>query len=231
MAKQILHCGDIDFELTYKPVKNINLRICRDGRVCISAPKWVKQRDILNFVLQKRDFIQSAKRKLSAAPTPMSVADGTTVQIGGTPYQIRLQKGMKNTALVTDGTICLTLKDPICQEQIDCAFEGAVRQIGQQLLQKLCLQVHPYFAQYCKEFPQIKLRKMVSQWGNCRPKTKVITFSYNLLFCPLEAIQYVVVHEFCHFAHPNHGREFYALLSGKMPDYKERRALLKSAEK
>ena len=53
------------------------------------------------------------------------------------------------------------------------------------------------------------------------------------MFCPAAvcdaaaAQEYVVVHEFCHFAHPNHSPAFWAAVARVMPDYKARQALLK----
>ena len=44
---------------------------------------------------------------------------------------------------------------------------------------------------------------------------------------PLPAQEYVVVHEFCHFAHPNHGPGFWAAVAAVLPDYKARERLLK----
>ena len=44
---------------------------------------------------------------------------------------------------------------------------------------------------------------------------------------PEEAIDLVVVHELCHIKVKNHSRDFYALLEQYLPDYKERKKLLK----
>ena len=50
---------------------------------------------------------------------------------------------------------------------------------------------------------------------------------------PEEAIDYVVVHELAHLRYMNHGKAFYRLVGSILPDYKERRKLLKggNAEK
>ena len=45
---------------------------------------------------------------------------------------------------------------------------------------------------------------------------------------PEAAREYVVVHELCHLVYMNHSKDFYALLAKILPDYKERRALLKA---
>ena len=48
----------------------------------------------------------------------------------------------------------------------------------------------------------------------------------KLLMKPRECIEYVVIHELCHFIHPNHSKEFYGFMEQFMPDWKERKARL-----
>ena len=45
--------------------------------------------------------------------------------------------------------------------------------------------------------------------------------------CPEEAVELVVVHELCHIREKNHGPRFYALLEQYLPDYRERKNLLR----
>lgn len=44
---------------------------------------------------------------------------------------------------------------------------------------------------------------------------------------PMEAIDAVVVHELAHIRHKNHGPDFYRLVEGTLPDYRQRIRLLK----
>ena len=53
----------IEYELTYKNVKNINLRIKPDGKVYVSANSRVPQKLIDDFVISKADFITRAVEK------------------------------------------------------------------------------------------------------------------------------------------------------------------------
>lgn len=48
----------------------------------------------------------------------------------------------------------------------------------------------------------------------------------RLLEAPRNCIEYVVMHEFCHFIHPNHSKHFYSFLAMLMPDWKERKTVL-----
>ena len=75
--------------------------------------------------------------------------------------------------------------------------------------------------------PTIKVRSMVSRWGVCAMTKRQITFALQLYNMPPAAQIYVVVHEYCHFLQPNHGRAFWAEVEKLLPDWKARRGLLK----
>ncbi len=79
------------------------------------------------------------------------------------------------------------------------------------------------------EKPVIKVRDMRTRWGSCHPAKRRITLATRLALQPAQAIEYVVVHEYCHFVHPDHQAAFWALVESILPDYKARRALLKGA--
>ena len=64
------------------------------------------------------------------------------------------------------------------------------------------------------------------RYGSCSSKNS-ICYSWRLMEKPGAAIDYVVVHELAHLKHKNHGPGFYACVAGVLPDYRERRKLLK----
>ena len=67
---------------------------------------------------------------------------------------------------------------------------------------------------------------MKKRWGSCQHQTKTITINSQLIEAPRFCIEYVMMHEFCHFIHPNHSKDFYTLLQVMMPDWKERKKML-----
>ena len=83
------------------------------------------------------------------------------------------------------------------------------------------------FADALPEKPEIKVKKLKSAWGICHFKDGYITLSARLAAQPPAAVGYVVLHEFVHFFEPNHGAGFHKMMHMLMPDYKERRKLLK----
>ena len=64
MIKEIFLDGtNIQYDLQYKKVKNINLRIKHDGTVHVSANRRVSQKIIESFLLSKALFIKNALEK------------------------------------------------------------------------------------------------------------------------------------------------------------------------
>lgn len=72
----------------------------------------------------------------------------------------------------------------------------------------------------------VKITAARTRFGSCSGKNG-LCFSLYLMQYPEEAIDYVVVHELAHIRHHDHSAAFYAEVAKVMPDYKERRKLLK----
>ena len=99
------------------------------------------------------------------------------------------------------------------------------------IFSRVVSEVYPTFRKYGVARPTLKLRTMDTRWGSCIAGKGIITLNKRLIEAPMNCIEYVVMHEFCHFIHPDHSKKFYALLTVLMPDWKERKAILeKTAE-
>lgn len=72
----------------------------------------------------------------------------------------------------------------------------------------------------------IKITGAKTRFGSCSAKNS-LCFSLYLMAYPDTAVDYVVVHELAHIRHKNHSPAFYAEVARVMPDYRERRKLLK----
>lgn len=94
------------------------------------------------------------------------------------------------------------------------------------LMEALC-RVYPRTERLGVAFPQLKLRRMKSQWGNCHWAQGYITLNTALCRCPEELRDYVALHELVHFLHHDHGPGFYGTMDALMPDWRSRRKALK----
>lgn len=86
-----------------------------------------------------------------------------------------------------------------------------------------------YYAKLLGVTPQaITITSARTRFGSCSAKHR-LCFSFRLMAYPMEAIDYVVVHELAHILHPNHSKAFYRTVARIFPDYPRRRALLRQA--
>ena len=101
--------------------------------------------------------------------------------------------------------------------------EAALRQKAKEILPALVAQ---YAARMGVEPAGITFTGARTRFGSCSPKNR-LSFSFRLMEYPMEAIEYVVVHELAHIRHKNHGADFYKEIQLVLPDWRERNALLK----
>ena len=65
-----------------------------------------------------------------------------------------------------------------------------------------------------------------ARFASCNSRGN-LSFSFRLCLYPIEAIDYIVVHELSHMVKMNHSKRFWAVVEKYMPDYKERIKLLR----
>ena len=75
-----------------------------------------------------------------------------------------------------------------------------------------------------------KIRRVKSLWGCCHWRARYITYNADLAHAPRDLVEYVIVHEYTHFAVHNHGPEFYALMGARLPGWQTLRRRLNRRE-
>lgn len=89
-------------------------------------------------------------------------------------------------------------------------------------------QVYPLVEPLGVPFPEVRVRQMKSQWGNCHWRQGYITLNLALMCCPEPLRVYVALHELVHFLHHDHGAGFYATMDELMPQWRALRKQLKN---
>lgn len=79
-------------------------------------------------------------------------------------------------------------------------------------------------------YPSLTIRKMKTRWGVCNTRIKKITLNLELIKKDKKYLDYVIVHELSHLVYPNHGSDFWHLVSLLVPNYKILRKELNSYE-
>ena len=222
----------LEYILERKPVKNVNLHVRKDSSVYVSASLLVPAQQVDDFLISKANFILNAQKRFRAQaemrPQPKQYVSGETFYIQGRALRLKVTQSPKNSVYADGIHIFLEVKDAsdsTKKQRMICNFmDQQCRNVFDEVVQE----VYPLFQKYGVAMPTVRIREMDTRWGSCLVKKGIITLNKRLLEAPRNCIEYVIVHEFCHFIHPNHSKHFYSFLSMLMPDWKERKKLLEN---
>lgn len=223
---------EIEYELTRKNVKYINLRVNKYGKVVVSAGKKVPFDVIDEFVQSKVLWIithLAEVEKLKNGLPDSSLYDGKTVYYLGKPYRLLLGRG-ESRIFVDGDKICLfapEMKGDLLKEVYLAWLKGCAVKKFEEIMDR----IYPMVKEYHIARPEIKIRNMKSIWGSCTTTGKSIRLNLQLMKAEEACIEQVVLHELLHFRYPNHGKSFYDLLEQLMPDWKERKKDLETKYK
>lgn len=77
---------------------------------------------------------------------------------------------------------------------------------------------------------KLKIRKMTTRWGVCNKKSMTITLNSELIKKDVSLIDYVIIHELCHFKYMNHSSDFWCEVEKYYPYHKMARKMLKESQ-
>lgn len=222
--------NQILYELERKNVKNLNLHVRRDGSVYVSANKLIPVEQVDTFLESKVSFILNAQKRFAEQaqyrPQPKQYVSGETFYIQGRGLRLQVVQAEKDR-IYSDGVhLYLEIKEPMDFDKKKRMVSKFLDQQCKQIFGEIVDQVYPVFQKYGVAMPSLRIRDMETRWGSCLAKKGVITLNKRLLEAPRHCIEYVVTHEFCHFIHPNHSKQYYAFLTMLMPDWRERKKVL-----
>lgn len=229
----------LSYELTRKPVKRINLRVLADGSVRVSAPRSVPIEQIDDFVVSHLSFIERARKewRLRQADDRRfrpSYTEGEDIILLGRPVSLVVNRApsKRQSRMVYDGQSTLTLYalPEATYEERQAMGEKFLKTWGHALFVRWSNQVQERFlaASYDVPLAQIKEQRMRSRWGSCMPSKGIIKMNLTLLHGPESFIEYVMVHEYAHFIHPNHSPAFHAVVESILPDWRMRKAQMRT---
>ncbi len=76
-------------------------------------------------------------------------------------------------------------------------------------------------------YTRLAIRDQRTRWGSCS-RAGALSFNWRLLLAPEQVLDYVIWHEVCHLAVPDHSPRFWALVAEHCPDHRERAAWLRA---
>lgn len=214
----------MEIKITRKRIKNIIIRINEDGEVLISAPLKIPKSYIENLLKEKEEWIREKIASVQRRKERVSTYDeGEKFLYLGKEYTIEVKRDLQEGCQLLEDRFIISLKENSLE-------------IRKRLIDKwICENFYPYIIELTMRFGErmgfpprvIKFRDMKTRWGSCNTLTRSITYNHKLYSKPLEILEYIVVHELSHIPFPHHQKSFWNFVEKYIPDWKERRKLLK----
>lgn len=201
---------DIPFEIIRKNNKNIYFRFKEDGILYVTCNRFVSEREV------RRLIVSNEKALLKMYDNFLKQNENNShFYYLGEPYTVVYDESVKKVNIVED---MIYTKD---EKMLDKWYKNeALRIFGDRLrAQVINFNDIPNFTW--------KIRKMTTRWGVNNVTKRVITLNSELLKKDVTLIDYVIVHELCHFYEANHSNRFWAQVEKRYPYYKLARKRLR----
>ncbi len=219
----------VPFLFFRKHVRNLNARIRWDGRLLVSAPYTCPYREVERFLQANaaRLLTSLRKRDEQKRETTLAFENGERIPILGVPHTLILREGTPASACMEDGCLTVNCSQKAGKDGARTLLAAWLADVAKKEIGAICQEIYSEFFSDLFPYPTVRFRKMTASYGNCRKDKGIITFNLRLIYAPRDAIAYVVMHELVHMLHPDHSSRFYAALSARMPDHRERKRLLR----
>lgn len=218
------------YEFTRKRVKNLNLRIRGDGSVAVSAPMRMPVEQVEDFLCRKQDFIRRAVARAENCAEPAPVADGKEIPYLGGRLRLHFEQGKRYGARKTENDLYLSVLRPEEERCRRKALERWEKEECARIAGEMLERVYPAFAPYAVPKPTLRFRAMRSRWGSCIPSKAAVTLNTRLTEHPADCIEYILIHELCHFLQADHSAKFYAWMDCFLPNWREIRKKLNESK-
>jgi len=208
--------------------KTTDIIIERDGRLVVRPPERYTPEQVDAVVDSKRLWIYRnlAKWKdLNTSAVTREWVNGETFLYLGSAYRLTLVSGQDQPLKLIDGRFNLS-REVIEQggtEAARNAFEQFYTDKGQQRFENRALFLAPKVG---VNFVDTKVKDMGYRWASCG-RNGTLNFNWKCMMAPPKIIDYLTVHELCHFHHRNHTDAFWNEVDKVMPDWRERKEWLK----
>lgn len=201
---------EIPVEIIHKNNKNIYFRFKDSGILYVTCNRFVSEREVRRLIGSN----EKSLLKMYESFLKQSENNNHFYYLGD-PYTVVFDEPVKKVNIIDD---MIYTKD---EKMLDKWYKNeALRIFGE----RIKAQVINF-----NDIPEFtwKIRKMTTRWGVNNVTKRVITLNSELLKKDVTLIDYVIVHELCHFYEANHSSRFWAQVEIRYPYYKLARKRLR----
>ena len=221
-----------DAPISYKVVRSrratADIIIDRDGGVLVRAPEWADDEQIESIVEAKRYWIYQRLaewRDLNGTRVLRKYKNGEAFLYLGRAYRLLLVADQDKPLQLKGGRFMLRCA-LVEQDGVGAAKTAFKDYYTERGLDRIPLRVAYFAPKVGVEPTGVGVRELGHRWASCSPSGR-LAFNWKCMMAPQTIIDYIVVHELCHFYHGDHTETFWNEVDKVMPDYRERKDWLR----
>ncbi len=235
LAPETIEFEGIAFRILRRPRRRqITISLKTNGSAKILTWMGCSQREIQNFLIEKRQWILSAKQNfgdLRQKYPKLLIQAGVQLPLLGRPHVVTIEhkkqktvklKVLPNFFVLEVPTGIQNIQEPRIQEKLRQTLRTHYRKISVELLRRRT----DFWTEKTGLRPTgLSFRGQKTRWGSCSPMGQ-ISLNWKLICADPGVIDYVIIHELCHLAHMNHSPKFWNLVALHCPDWKDKKRWL-----
>lgn len=212
--------------------RTVGLAIEPESGVTVLAPA---DTDLLTIegILQRRASWILRKlirvREDAKQPRVFEFSDGATICYMGKNYRLKVEENpnsRRNSCKLKGGWLTA--------EVYSSSPEFIEKIIKRWFYRQAKANLTPRIAFWSEKLGVVPGKVMITnpskRWASCDYQNN-LRFNWRVMMVPSSLVDYVVAHELCHIVHKNHSPDFWRLLGNIMPNYDQRKILLKKCGK
>jgi len=217
----------LDYRLVKEKRKTISATVYPSRELVVKAPSEATVERIDEFLRRRLRWILKQQRYFAQfKPRPeKQYVSGETFRYRGRSYKllVRMDDGNEHVSM-QHGTLTVFTSAPKDTDRVKTLIG---RWYGWQINRVFHERFDVCFALFdYKAKPGLIFKEMTRRWGSYSHRTNRVILNRKLIKAATRYIDYVIIHELCHVVHPNHSKDFYELLSSKVPDWERLKAEL-----
>lgn len=199
----------IPIKIVRKPNKNIYFRIV-NGEIVVTCHSMVTKNYIETLIKKNEKSLVKMYNKAMEVQN-----EDAFFNYLGEQYTILYDENLKKVQFENDIVMAKNKKmlDTFYLKQVETIFTERVEKC------KLLFDDIPNF--------RLRFRKMKTRWGVNNVTERIITLNTELLKKEISLLDYVIIHEICHFYEANHSPRFWEQVQKRYPYYKLARKKLR----
>ena len=217
---ETIEYGDLTVRVKRRATGRVDLRIQPPEAIIeVTAPFEMPLAQIQGLVEPHVPRLrESCDRMRKALPAPFAYESGEMHSLWGEKHELVIREASRPGVRLEAGRIVM---------DIEAGMDAADRRGLMRLFYSKCVTIALWdvVARYEKlmqvRVAGISCRFMKTRWGSCTSRNRTIRINCMLARYSKAMLEYVVVHEMCHFWEKGHSQAFYELVGRYYPNWKE----------